>query len=206
MPPSSNRNIFLNRVFSYPVFHSSQIDGVPEWKPPSVEEAPWRSLDASETIMRNSGIKVRIGGDRAFYSPSTDHIQIPPSVAFKNAAEEACVKLHEGAHASGAKHRLDRDLSGSFGSKSYAFEELVAEITSSFIGVTLNIPAELPNHVNYIGHWLGILKEDKRAIFRAAAQAQKAADWLLNFHPEYAAAHRPEATATRALPAYRALF
>jgi hypothetical protein len=63
---------------------------------------------------------------------------------------------------------------------------------SAFLGLTLNLPADIPNHANYVGHWLGILKEDKRAIFRAAAQAQKAADWILNLHPDYRAqADRP---------------
>jgi antirestriction protein ArdC len=145
---------------------------------------------------------MRRGGDRAFYSPSTDHIQIPPTVAFRNAAEEACVKVHEAVHASGAKHRLNRDLSGGFGSKAYSFEELIAEIASSFIGVTLHLPLDVPNHANYIGHWLGILKDDKRAIFRASAAAQRAVDYLMDFHPAYAlSAERPSPPDRQTAPA-----
>src|SRR5664280_838657 len=82
------RVIPLMRTFT--VFHPTQMTGVPPWTPPTLEQAPWRSEEATEIILQNSGVAMRIGGDRAFYSPSTDHIQVPPSVAFKNAAEEAC--------------------------------------------------------------------------------------------------------------------
>jgi antirestriction protein ArdC len=176
----------------YPVFHASQIEGIPPYTPPSIEPAPWQSNEAADIIIRNAGITMRIGGDRAFYSPTTDHIQIPPSVAFKNAAEEACVKLHEGGHASGAKHRLNRDLSGAFGSPKYSEEELNVEISSAFIGLTLNLPTDIPNHISYIDHWLKPLKNDKRMIFRAAATAQRITDYLLSFHPDYAAQIEPE--------------
>jgi hypothetical protein len=71
-------------------------------------------------------------------------------------------------------------MSGGFGSAKYAEEDLVAEIASSFVGVTLNLPTDSPNHVNYMGHWLGKLKSDKRFVFKAAAQAQRAADWILD--------------------------
>lgn len=77
---------------TFTVFHPTQMDGVPPFVPPKVEECPRQSEEAMETIIRNSGVTVRIGGDRAFYSPSTDHVQIPPSVAFRNAAEEAAQK------------------------------------------------------------------------------------------------------------------
>jgi antirestriction protein ArdC len=195
------RVIPLMRTFT--VFHPTQMTGVPPWTPPTLEQAPWRSDEATDIILKNSGVAMRIGGDRAFYSPKTDHMQFPPSVAFNNAAEEACVRVHELGHATGAAHRLNRDLSGTFGSKAYAFEELIAETASSFIGMTLNIPTDIPNHINYIGHWLSILKEDKKAIFRAAAAAQKAADWILNLHPDYVASHIacPERAPPTASPA-----
>lgn len=182
--------VLLLRTFS--VFHTSQIDGVPPYCPPPVEECPWQSDQACETIMRNSGVPLRIGGDRAFYSPNLDFIQVPPSVAFRDAAEESTTRLHELAHATGHEKRLAREMKGKFGDADYAFEELIAEITSSFVGVTLNLPTDIPNHANYIGHWLGKLKDDKRLIFKAAAQAQKASDWILNLHPAYSAMVEPE--------------
>jgi antirestriction protein ArdC len=152
---------------TFPVFHASQIDGVPPYRPPPIEECPWQSDAACSIIMENSKVPLRIGGDRAFYSPSLDFIQVPA-------------------------HRLNRDMTGSFGSVGYAEEELIAEIASSFVGVTLNLPTDIPNHANYIGHWLEKLKGDKRFIFKAAAAAQRAADWILNLHPDYAARVEPD--------------
>jgi antirestriction protein ArdC len=104
------RTVPLLRTF--PVFRVSQIDGVPAYKAPTIAEAPWQSDEATEIIMKNSGVPLRVGGDRAFYSPGMDFIQVPPSVAFKNAAEESCTCLHELAHATGAEHRLKRDMTG----------------------------------------------------------------------------------------------
>jgi antirestriction protein ArdC len=176
---------------TFTVFHPTQMTGVPPFVPPKIEECPWQSDEATSIILKNSGVTVRIGGDKAFYSPSTDHIQVPPSVAFKNAAREATVRLHELGHATGAKHRLNRDLEGRFGSRSYSFEELVAELSSAFIGNVLNIPADIEIHASYIANWLTILRGDKRAIFQAAALAQNAADWILCLHPNYCDALQP---------------
>jgi antirestriction protein ArdC len=100
-------------------------------------------------------------------------------VAFKDAAEEATTKTHELAHWTAPPHRLNRDMSGAFGSIKYAEEELNAEIASAFIGITLNIPTDIPNHASYIEHWLKPLKNDKRMIFRAAANAQRIVDMVL---------------------------
>jgi len=92
-----------------------------------------------------------------------------------------CRNRHNG-HASGAPHRLNRDLSGSFGSKKYAFEELVAEMNAAFCCASLGIVPTV-RHADYIGSWLDVLREDNRAIVRAASQASKAADFLLAFLP-----------------------
>ena len=83
---------------------------------------------------------------------------------------------------------MDRDLTGRFGSAHYAQEELRAELASVFIGGTLGLPCDIPNHASYIASWVAKLKEDKREIFRAAADAQRIADYLLAFHPDCAAA------------------
>jgi antirestriction protein ArdC len=99
--------------------------------------------------------------------PQFDFIQVPPSIAFTSAVEEASTRLHELAHATGHESRLQRDMSGGFGSKTYAFEELVAETASAFLGLQLNLPCDIPNHANYVSHWLGILKEDKKAMYRS---------------------------------------
>ena len=91
----------LLRAFT--LFHASQIEGIPPYLPPSVEQAPWREPDAAATIARNSGAVIRTGGDRAFYSPGTDHVQIPPTFAFRSPAAYASVLLHELGHWTGRK-------------------------------------------------------------------------------------------------------
>jgi antirestriction protein ArdC len=99
--------------------------------------------------------------------------------------------MHELSHWTGAGHRLNRDLSGRFGSDSYSKEELVAEFSSLTIGTELNLPTDISNHASYIESWAKHLKNDKREIFRAAATAQKCADYCLGFHPDYAASITP---------------
>lgn len=177
---------------SFALFHASQIEGIPIYKPPTVEEAPWIRPEAADIILKNSGAVIRIGGDRAFYSPHLDFIQLPPAVAFRNAAEEATTALHELGHWTGAPSRLARDLTGRFGSQSYAMDEIRVEMASAFIAGELNIPADIPNHVSYIQNWLKPLKDDKREIFRCASDAQKIASLILSYHPEFAAAHQAE--------------
>lgn len=171
---------------SFILFHASQIDGIPYYVPPGVAEAPWRAPESAETIVRNSRAKIRIGGERAFYSPATDHIQMPPQGAFRSPAAWASVQLHELAHWSGSTTRLDRDLSGGSGSTNYAREELRAEIAQVMICAELGIPeCDFTNGAAYVAHWVSKLRDDKKEIFRAAADAQRIADYLLAFHPEF---------------------
>src|SRR3954454_24331799 len=85
-------------LLAFTLFHVSQIEGAPEFVPPTVAEAPWRAPDGVETIVGNSGAVVRIGGERAFYSPVTDHVQIPPRHAFHSASGWSSTILHEIAH------------------------------------------------------------------------------------------------------------
>ena len=171
----------------YAVFHASQIDGIPAFKTPTVEEAPWTRPEAADIIMKNSGAVIRIGGDRAFYSPATDHIQLPPESAFHGPAEFATTGLHELGHWTGHPSRLNRPVQNRFGSAAYAMEELRAELASSFVASELGISTDIPQHASYIASWLDPLKGDKREIFRAAADAQRIADMELGFHPDYAA-------------------
>ena len=125
-------------------------------------------------------IDVRHGGDRAFYSPTHDFIQMPPQKAFKSETGYRATFLHEGVHATGHKSRCERDFSGRFGTEAYAFEELVAEIGCCFLQEILGIKADVENHASYLETWLEVLKGDKRAIFTAASKAQQAADYILD--------------------------
>ena len=171
---------------SFTLFNGSQIDGIPPYIAPGVEEAPWREPKAAATIARSSGAMIRIGGERAFYSPATDHVQMPPTVAFRSPAAFASVLLHELGHWTGAKDRLDRNLTGSFGSQDYAREELRAELAQVMICAELGIEdCDFTNGVAYIAAWLSKLRDDKREVFRAASDAQRIADYLLAFHPAY---------------------
>ena len=105
---------------AYVVFHASQLDGIPELGEPEAPKPVAERIVDADLIVKGSGVRVAIGGDRAFYAPSTDHIQMPPDGAFAGPPDWAATILHELAHASGAKHRLNRDLTGRFGNTAYA--------------------------------------------------------------------------------------
>jgi len=182
---STARRIPVLRSFT--VFHACQVDGLAEYQAPTPEEAPWRKPEAPEVIVAASGVRVRVGGDRAVYSPALDTIGMPPAAAFRTPDGYAATLLHEAGHASGHPSRLARDLSGTFGDRSYAFEELIAELISLTVGSAIGLSCDVENHASYLQSWLDVLREDRRAIFRAAAAAQKAADWMLALHPDYAA-------------------
>ena len=186
-PESEDRTKHIPLLRAYTVFNAAQIDGVPPYVAPDITAAPWRRPEAAEIILQNSGVPVRIGGEKAFYSPKLDFIQLPPESSFESPESWAATALHELSHASGSPQRLDRDLSGRYGSASYALEELRAEISSCLIGAETGLPCDIPNHASYVASWLEALRRDKREIFRAAADAQKIADYLLQFHPDFAA-------------------
>ena len=171
---------FLKR---FTVFNTAQCEGLPDdiivaapLPPPGLIEP---TVDA---LIKATAIDFRIGGDRAFYMPALDYVAVPPPQAYFEPINWHRTALHEIGHASGHHSRLNRDLSGSFGSKKYAFEELVAEMSSAFCCASLGIVPTV-RHADYIGSWLEVLREDNRAIVRAASQASKAADWILSFLP-----------------------
>jgi hypothetical protein len=154
---------------------AAQVDGfVAEPVVPLSETE--RHADA-ETFIAHLGVQTVFGGAEAFYRPSTDLVHMPTFDRFRDAASFYGVWSHEHGHASGAKHRLDRDLSGRFGSASYAAEECCVEILSGLILADLGIAHHpRPDHAAYIASWLKVLKDDSRAIFTAASKARQAAD------------------------------
>ena len=112
---------------------------------------------------------------------------MPEFKSFSSAKKYYCTFLHELTHRTGHPNRLDRDMSGSFGTQKYSFEELIAELGSAFVSneLMLNWDTELEHHASYLDSWMSILKNDNRAFFKAASAAQKAADFLLNnYSPE----------------------
>jgi antirestriction protein ArdC len=170
----------LRRVFT--VFNAKQIDGISPYVPK--ERADWEIADTGESILRNSGAKiVHDQNDRAFYSRSADRIHLPPDVAFKSAADYYGTALHELAHWSGHPERLNRQTlneSYRFGDANYAKEELRAELASVFLAAERGIPHNPEQHAAYVGSWIKALSEDKNEIFRAAKDAHRAADYLLD--------------------------
>jgi antirestriction protein ArdC len=179
---------FLKR---FTVFNVGQCEGLPDdlaVAPPAPE--PGLIEPRVEALIKATGIAFRIGGNRAFYMPPADYVQVPPPQAYFEAIDWHRTALHELGHATGHASRLSRDLSGSFGSKKYAFEELVAEMNAAFCCASLGIVPTV-RHADYIGSWLEVLREDNRAVVRAASQASKAADWLLAFLPETETASEP---------------
>ncbi len=172
---------FLKR---FTVFNAAQCEGLPEEIAAVAPPPPPGLIEPTvEALIRATGIDFRIGGNRAFYVPSQDFVMVPPPQAYHEPINWHRTALHEMGHATGHPSRLARDFSGSFGTKKYAFEELVAEITAAFCCATLGIVPTV-RHADYIGSWLDVLREDNRAIVRAASQASKAADWLLGFLPD----------------------
>jgi antirestriction protein ArdC len=172
---------FLKR---FTVFNTDQCENLPEDVATAAPPAPTGLIEPRvEALIAATGIDFRIGSNRAFYVPAHDYVQVPPPQAYFEPINWHRTALHELGHASGAPHRLNRDLSGSFGSKKYAFEELIAEINAAFCCASLGIEPTV-RHADYIGSWLEVLREDNRAIVRAASQASKAAGWLLAFLPE----------------------
>jgi antirestriction protein ArdC len=143
-----------------------------------------------EALIKASGITFHIGGDRAFYAPAEDYVQVPPPQAYFEPINWHRTALHELGHATGHRSRLNRDQSGSYGTKKYAFEEMVAELCAAFGCASLGIVPTV-RHADYVGAWLEILREDNRAIVRAASQASKAADYLLGFVPDPVASVSP---------------
>ncbi|MHC2543372.1 antirestriction protein ArdC [Sinorhizobium meliloti] len=166
----------------YTVFNVEQIENLPDRFYRPVEELPATPVPHLETVeafVRNTGAAITYGGTTACYRSAPDDILMPDRARFVDEVHLYSTLLHEMSHWSGAKHRLDRDLSGRFGSESYAIEELVAELSASFLCADLGVAHDpRDNTATYLESWLKVLKNDKRAIITAAAKAQAAADYL----------------------------
>ena len=150
-------------------------------------------LDHADTFFENTRAYTRHGGDRAFYSPSADFIQLPSYDSFENRESYYATRAHESVHWTGHEKRLNRSFeSKRFGDAGYAVEELVAELGAAFLCADLGItPEVLPEHASYLDAWLKVLKADKRAIFTVASHASKATEYLHAFQPKQT---RPEET------------
>jgi antirestriction protein ArdC len=175
-------------VKGYTVFNVEQVDGLPaHYYAQPVNPLPLSErIENADRFITNTASTIQHGGNLAFYAPARDVIQLPPFEAFKDKESYYATALHELTHWTKHERRLDRDFGRQkFGDAGYAREELVAELGAAFLCADLGITPEIrEDHAAYLGHWLTVLKEDKRAIFSAAANAQRAADFLNGLRPQ----------------------
>jgi len=142
-------------------------------------------IEATEQIVSAMPLRPEIvrAGSKAFYNLANDRITLPPSRLFVSPEEEACTTLHEISHASGHPKRLNRPSiteAAPFGSPTYSFEEIVAEMSAAYLCAEAGIsPAVIQNEAAYIQGWLAQLRSDRHMVVRAAAHAQRAADYIL---------------------------
>lgn len=186
----------------YWAFNADQVEGYDLPALPTVDLT--NRIGAAEAFVADLKIPITHGGARAFYRPSEDRIQMPDRVLFQNTDSSTAtegyygVLLHECGHASGADHRLKRDLSGRFGTASYAMEELVAEWIAAMLCADLAITAQpRPDHAHYISNWLTVLKSDKGAAMAAAATASRAVEYLHGLQLDTASSVDRRANLTR---------
>ncbi len=167
---------------SYCVFNADEIEGLPAqyyFRPAFPTLDPSARVPAADLFMAQTGADIVYGGGRAGYRRSEDRIYLPEFGSFDSASGFYGTAFHELAHWTGDAKRLDRTKGKLFGDPDYAFEELVAELSAAYLSADLAITTEpAPNHAAYIMGWLKALRDDNRAIFRAASYAEKAAGFL----------------------------
>lgn len=166
----------------YTVFNAEQADGLELPAPaPRTELERIQSAEDILSAMPNPPTLAH-GGDRAYYRPSTDHVQMPPRASFRRTGDYYAVRFHELAHATGHASRLNRDEVTHlqpFGSPDYSREELVAEMAAAMLCAVAGIDAPVVNNqAAYIQNWLEKLGGDVRLVLTAAARAQHAADYI----------------------------
>ena len=182
----------------YTVFHASQIDGIPPLeRPERNHEVDGNSDPRLDGLAEAMGIEVRRGGDRVFYRPGEDFVQMPNAADFHTAAGHDTTFLHELSHATGHPNRLNREFGKAFGDQKYAIEELRAEMSAAMTAASLGIGfdpeaqnreegRELGNSAAYLASWLGALpeKERKQTLMQAIKDAQGISDYLIARTPE----------------------
>lgn len=183
----------------YRVFSVDQIEGIDfeKYIIPTVANENFDKNENAQKILTDFIIRERAtgltldhnGNDMAFYRPSSDSIHLPKRSAFLSTNDYYSTAFHEMGHATGAKHRLNREgiaetkaASGHYRGQLYSFEELVAELTASYLCTNSGIDndMEIGQRAAYIKSWLKVLKDDPKMIWKAAGQAQKATDYILD--------------------------
>ena len=168
---------------TFTVFNAGQVDG---YEVEGIELTEAERIEGADQWVANTGADIRhnnIGG--AFYKPTADWIQVPELESFKASEHSTQVEnyystlLHELTHWTGHPSRCKRDLGNRFGSHDYAFEELVAEMGAAFQCALLSITNEpRADHAQYLNSWIKCLKNEPKAIFKAASLAEKAVQYI----------------------------
>ncbi len=175
----------------YTVFNAEQIEGIPKREKTQEPIQSDGLLHKRDTLIKNMGFTFHEGGSRAFYRPGDDSVTLPQMEQFRSIYDYMSVFLHESGHATGHESRLNRDLSGGFGSQKYAREELRAEIASAFTSQELGLgemaAEHMDNHKAYIQSWIEVLEKEPQELFAAIRDAEKISDYLIKkgeFFPE----------------------
>jgi antirestriction protein ArdC len=183
--PKSHRRFLLRY---YRVFNVEQCE-LPQAaldKLPKIETHEHDPIEAAEKIIAGmpNPPEIRYAGSKAFYSSITDRITLPPRELFVSAEEFYATALHETVHSTGSQKRLARESileAAAFGSQTYSAEELVAEMGAAYLCAEAKISnVVLENQAAYVAGWLKKLRDDRKLLIHAAAQAQRAADYVLN--------------------------
>jgi antirestriction protein ArdC len=173
----------------YTVFNVEQVEGLPEhfYFKPEPKFTTVQRIDHAERFFNATSADIRYGGGRAYYAQDADYIQIPPIESFVDAESFYATLAHETTHWTKHPSRMERDFARkTWGDEGYAREELVAELGAAFLCADLELTPEVrEDHASYIATWLQVLKNDNRAIFQAAAHAQRAVDYLHKLQPEH---------------------
>lgn len=175
------RSRLFCRHFS--VFSGQQIDGMPAMEIKVADPAVGH--DRVDQIIANSGAVVGHGGDQAYYAPGLDVIQMPPPAAFHSPELYYASLLHEHGHWTGHPSRLARpELGQPFGSEAYAREELRVEIASMFLAEETGVKNDPSRHASYVASWVKAIRNDPNAVFQAATEAHRIADYIMSFEFE----------------------
>jgi len=182
------RSVMVGLGFT--VFNAAQVDGWTGAEAAEPQTDLTQRLAHADQVIAASGATIRHEGARAYYRPSQDLVVLPERFRFIDTKEGTATQryysttFHELAHWTGAEARCNRSLRGRFGDEAYAAEELIAELSAAFTCGRLGIDNEpRDDHAQYLASWLKVLKNDTRAIFTAASQAQKATAFLLDRLP-----------------------
>lgn len=174
------------------VFNAAQVEG---FEAPAQEPCNIAAIAAADALIDASGADIRHVESQAYYHIKEDFINLPSPALFRETKGGSATEnyystlFHELIHWSGAPQRLNRARHERFGDETYAFEELIAELGAAMCCASTDVAAApREDHAHYIRNWLGALKSDKRFIFAASSQAQKAVDYLFSLQEQEAAA------------------